>query len=109
MSRILVLKERPSAVFASNDLMALGAIKAANTVGCKVPEQISVVGFDDIELSSYFCPALTTVSQPVVKIINSAMELMLQLIINPEQAPGYRAIRLAPHLVVRQSSGPAAI
>ncbi len=109
MSRILAIRDRPSAVFAADDLMALGAVKAANTVGCRVPDELSVVGFDDIELSGYFCPALTTVSQPVVKMAAKAMELMMQLILDPEQAPEQRLIRLAPHLVVRQSSGPVAI
>ena len=69
---------------------------------------ISVVGFDDIELASYICPALTTVSQPVAKMAGKAMELMMQLILDPDQAPEQRLIRLAPRLVVRQSSGPAA-
>ena len=109
MSRILAGSDRPSAVLAADDLMAFGAIKAAHTIGCLVPDQISVVGFDDIELSSYICPALTTVSQPVIKMVNRAMELMMQLIVAPEHAPEQRVIRLAPHLVVRQSSGPAAI
>jgi DNA-binding LacI/PurR family transcriptional regulator len=109
MSRILAAGDRPSAVFAADDLMALGAIKAANTVGCKVPDEISVVGFDDIELASYICPALTTVSQPVIKIAAKAIELMVQLILDPEAAPKQRMIRLAPRLVVRQSSGPTAI
>jgi LacI family repressor for deo operon, udp, cdd, tsx, nupC, and nupG len=109
MSRILALAERPTAVFASDDMMAIGAIKAAQTVGCKVPEHISVVGFDDIEFASYFCPALTTVCQPVAKIVSTALELMLQLISDPETLPEEKVIRLAPHLVVRQSSGPSAL
>jgi DNA-binding LacI/PurR family transcriptional regulator len=109
MSRILALVERPTAVFASDDVMAIGAIKAANTAGCKIPEQLSIVGFDDIEFSSYFCPALTTVRQPVVKMVATALDLMMQLISDPEHVPEQKVIRLAPHLVVRQSSGPAAI
>jgi DNA-binding LacI/PurR family transcriptional regulator len=108
MSRILACKERPSAVLAADDMMALGAIKAAKTIGCEVPDHISVVGFDDIEVASYFCPALTTISQPVAKMTAKAMELMMQLILDPQQAPEQRLTRLAPRLVVRQSSGPAA-
>ncbi len=54
----------PSAVFVCNDLMAIGALRAAHESGVRVPDELSIVGFDDIELSAYTSPALTTVAQP---------------------------------------------
>lgn len=80
MTKLLALSEPPTAVFASSDEMAIGAIKAIKAKGLKVPDDISIVGFDDIKFASIFEPALTTVSQPMFEIGQKAMELLIKLI-----------------------------
>ncbi|MED0714933.1 MULTISPECIES: LacI family DNA-binding transcriptional regulator [Aeribacillus] len=80
MTKLLALTEPPTAVFASSDEMAIGAIKAIKAKGLKVPDDISIVGFDDIKFASIFEPALTTVSQPMFEIGQKAMELLIKLI-----------------------------
>lgn len=72
--------EKITAIFAHNDLMAIGAINALSRKGYRVPEDISVVGFDDIQLSSYFSPALTTVSVPFSQMGRQAMECLARLL-----------------------------
>jgi DNA-binding LacI/PurR family transcriptional regulator len=63
MLKLLVLPQRPTAVFACNDLMALGAMAASHEMGLSIPDQIAIVGFDDIPSASWVCPRLTTVAQ----------------------------------------------
>lgn len=90
-----------SAIFAANDLLALGATSAIIQRGARVPEDISVVGFDDIEGADYFIPALTTVRQPFGEVGSLAIETLLQMI-----SGGPPALRISePHLVVRKSTG----
>jgi LacI family transcriptional regulator len=90
-----------TAIFCANDLMALGAISALRSAGLGVPAQISVVGFDDIELGRYAVPALTTVRQPLAELARVAVDLLVGLLRGEEApAPG----RLAVELVVREST-----
>src|SRR5271170_8061779 len=77
MQRILESGARPTAVFASNDLTAIGAMGAINEFGLRVPRDISVIGFDDIQLSAYTMPPLTTVSLPRAAIANAAFRALL--------------------------------
>lgn len=79
MKKFLALNKMPTGVFAANDEMAFGAIKAIRTMDLKVPEDISVIGFDDIHFSSIFEPALTTISQPAFEMGSKAMELLIML------------------------------
>jgi LacI family repressor for deo operon, udp, cdd, tsx, nupC, and nupG len=79
MMKFLALSKPPTAVFAANDEMAFGAVKAVKNRGLRVPEDISVIGFDDIEFSAIFDPPLTTISQPTFEIGTTAMELLLKL------------------------------
>jgi LacI family transcriptional regulator len=79
-ARDLLEKERPSAIFAVNDQMALGAIRGAKESGVRVPEALAVVGFDNIPFSSYFDPSLTTVEIPKYHIGAAAMEMAVNLI-----------------------------
>src|SRR5581483_5150771 len=65
---LLDLKPRPTAIFAYNDFMAIGALRAAWERGLAVPNDISVIGFDDIPQSALTCPALTTISQPKIEM-----------------------------------------
>jgi DNA-binding LacI/PurR family transcriptional regulator len=97
---------RSTAVLAMSDAMAIGALSAAGRLGLRVPEDLSVVGFDDIEVARHVHPPLTTVRQPVRRKGEEACRLLLQAIEQGEKAhPEHR--RLETRLIVRGSSGPA--
>jgi len=104
MQVLLRRKPRPSAVFVCNDLMAFGALAAAHEAGVAVPRQLSIVGFDDIELAAFSIPALTTVAQPKQQIGTMAAELLLERMqgIGSET----RRVILEPQLKVRASTAP---
>jgi DNA-binding LacI/PurR family transcriptional regulator len=94
-----------TALFAYNDISAVGAIRAIKETGLRVPEDISVVGFDDIREAAYHLPSLTTVRQPLRKIGALAAEALMDRI---EGRDGHEAeILVDPELVVRESTGPA--
>ena len=76
MCRLLATPKRPSAIFACNDLMAIGALCAVHEYGLRVPQDLSLIGLDDIELSAFMCPPLTTVAQPKQRIGELAVELL---------------------------------
>ena len=82
-SKLLSMEERPTAIFAANDLMAYGVLAAAQEYGLRVPEDLSLIGFDDIPLSAHTRPALTTVRQPFHSIGQRAIELLLSLLESP--------------------------
>jgi LacI family transcriptional regulator len=77
---LLAQRERPTAVFAGNDLMALGVIQAAWEASLRVPEDVAVVGFDDIPLAASLVPPLTTVAQPIAEIGRVAVSMLVSLI-----------------------------
>ncbi|UZP66683.1 LacI family transcriptional regulator [Desulfovibrio mangrovi] len=83
IKRLLALPSPPTAVFCSNDYIALGAIKGAREAGLALPEDLSIVGFDDMPTASYMVPALTTVRQPAYQMGQRACELLLQLMEKP--------------------------
>ena len=91
----------PSAIFCSNDLMAIGALRAAADLGIAIPESVSIVGYDDIRLSSYVNPRLTTIHQPTDMVGKTAAEMLLQLL--SVQAGYERRVVLQPELVIRNS------
>ena len=93
----------PTALFALDDVMAVGALCAAADMGLAVPRFISIVGFDDGPVSSFVRPALTTVHQPVRQIGEKAVALLLSMIEGPA-APAAMQIWLPPELVVRDST-----
>lgn len=100
---LLNLKERPTAIFASNDMLAIGALKAAYDLGIRVPSEISLVGFDDTPLAEFFTPALTTVHQPVAEMAELAVQDLLRMVTDFDfKPPAFRA--LEPALVFRQST-----
>jgi LacI family transcriptional regulator len=99
---LLSLPGRPTALFASNDAQALGAIEAARTLGLRVPEELSVVGFDDMLAAQWSAPPLTTVRQPFAEMGHIAMRRLLRLIAG-EQLSSPR-IELATQLVIRKST-----
>jgi LacI family transcriptional regulator len=100
--QLLALSEPPTAILASNDNMAIGALRAAIDVGISVPEQLSVVGFDDSELSRVVTPALTTVWQPLEEMGRMAVSLLTRLI-DGQRVETLR-VELATRLVVRNST-----
>ena len=108
---LLAADPRPTAIFAANDLMAIGAIAAVQDAGLDVPDDVSVVGFDGIALGSYVRPALTTVAIPTYELGAAAMRMLLELVErkqDPEQGPEPpegRTVWLPTELVVRDSSG----
>ncbi|MEO6943140.1 MAG: LacI family DNA-binding transcriptional regulator [Lacisediminihabitans sp.] len=103
--RLLTLQHPPTAIFASNDRMALGAMAAIVDLGLTVPDDVALVGFDDVPMSGYLRPALTTVSVAAVELGVRAMEILLKDI---ESNVGRRRARVATHLVVRDSCGASA-
>jgi len=102
MQVLLKRKPRPTAVFVCNDLMAFGALTAAREAGVAVPEQLSIVGFDDIDLAAFSAPPLTTVAQPKLQIGTLAAELLLERV-DAGRSEGRRAI-LDPELKIRGST-----
>jgi LacI family transcriptional regulator len=92
-----------TALFAFNDISAIGAIRAFRDAGLRVPEDVSVVGFDDIQAAAYLTPGLTTVRQPLQQMGEMAASQLLQRIANPGKKVPQR-ILLAPELIVREST-----
>jgi DNA-binding LacI/PurR family transcriptional regulator len=102
-SELLSLRDRPTAIFAASDTQALGALEAARSLGISVPEELSVVGFDDIETASYV--GLTTVRQPLVESGRRGGELLLRSL--DGRPPAVHSELLPLELVVRSTTGPA--
>lgn len=99
---MLALAERPSALFCENDEMAIGALKRIKEAGLRVPEDISLVGFDDIPFAAYCDPPLTTIAQPAETFGRRAVEMLIALI---EKTPvAERHVTLPFELTVRGSS-----
>ena len=102
--QLLALSEPPTAIFCHNDTMAIGAIQEAKRLGTRVPQDLSVVGFDDIQFAQYCDPPLTTISQPRYEIGRQAMLMMLELLRGNDVQAGSRL--LETQLVVRDSAAP---
>lgn len=100
MKKILQLKERPSAVFAVSDLLAIGALKEINAAGLRVPEDVAVVGFDKIDFSNMTNPTLTTVAQPMYKMGTIAATMLIDKI----QGRHVDSVVLEHELVIREST-----
>ena len=108
MKRLLALEVRPTALLCSNDLTAIGAMGAIHEAGLRIPEDISIVGFDGIELSGYTQPALTTLHVPRSELAATAFRALLR---EREPVPGKPASKLEhviqPRLLVRRSTAEA--
>ena len=102
MQRLLKLKQRPTAVFAANDQSAFGAISVLQAAGLRVPEDMSVVGFDDVPSASQLHPALTTVRQPIAEMGRAAVNSLLGLVAGLDVATPH--ITLPTELQIRQST-----
>ncbi|WP_412075652.1 LacI family DNA-binding transcriptional regulator [Streptomyces xanthophaeus] len=106
MRNLLALADPPTAVFASSDLMALGAYEAIRQAGLRVATDVSIVGFDDVPNSAWASPPLTTVRQPLREMAALATRILLQGADSVLPGSTLR-MELATHLVVRESTGPA--
>jgi LacI family transcriptional regulator, xylobiose transport system transcriptional regulator len=101
---LLALRNRPTAVFAGSDLQALGLYRASRELGLRIPEDLSVVGYDDLPVARWIGPMLTTIRQPLIDMADQATRLVLSLA-RGEHPPSTR-IDLATSLVVRGSTAP---
>ena len=102
-AELLRLAKPPTAIFAGNDLQALGVYEAARRAGVRIPEELSVVGFDDLPFVQWLGPPLTTVRQPLMQMGATAVEMALTLANG--RRPDYERIELPTTLVVRESTG----
>src|SRR3984957_11189717 len=94
-----------TAFLSFNDIAAIGCIRALHDVGLRVPEDVSVVGFDDIKEAAFQTPSLTTIHQPLHQMGALAVQTLLQQL-GPAKANGRSEISVAPELIVRESTGP---
>jgi LacI family transcriptional regulator len=101
-SALLDLSDPPTAIFASNDVMAMGAMDAIRERGLRIPEDVSIVGFDDIPQAAMVRPALTTVRQPLDQMGRLATQMLIDQLKNPEKEFG--RIELPTELIVRDST-----
>jgi DNA-binding LacI/PurR family transcriptional regulator len=107
--KLLATGEAFTALFAFNDISAIGAIRALREAGRRVPEDVSVVGFDDIQSAAYQNPGLTTVRQPLREMGVIAAEILLRRINAPAKTPYPKAIMVEPELIVRESTAKAKV
>lgn len=101
--RLLTAGARPGAVFAANDYMALGAIRAYEEAGLRVPDDISVMGYDDVEAAAFFSPSLTTVREPSERAARAAVDTLVAF----AEGRSVEHSSLMPELVMRASTAPA--
>jgi LacI family transcriptional regulator len=102
MQQLLQLDDRPTAVFAANDLSAFGAMQAIRDAGLRIPDDISIIGFDDIPEAAMMSPKLTSVRQPLEQMGREAARLLLEVIDSAEDRP-LRRITLVTRLIERES------
>lgn len=106
MEVLLRLDEPPTAVLASTDVLAMGALHAADRLGIRVPDDVSVVGFDDIPLAAFTVPALTTIRMPVAEMAAIAVRLAIDEGGGSVEGRHWPVYIVAPTLVIRKSVGP---
>jgi DNA-binding LacI/PurR family transcriptional regulator len=106
-AKMLLQRKRPfTALFAFNDISAIGAIRAFQEAGLRVPQDVSVIGFDDIKSAAYQYPSLTTIRQPLWDIGQTAAKILLARIEGEEKYPLHVSVK--PELIARESTGKAA-
>ncbi|EMF8861838.1 TPA: substrate-binding domain-containing protein [Vibrio parahaemolyticus] len=91
----------PSSIFVSNDMMAMGVINAANELGIKVPDDLSIIGYDDIHIAKFISPSLTTIHQPKYRLGQAAVETLVRRL--DDKSNEAQVVQLEPTLVVRNS------
>jgi len=105
--RLLESGEPFTALFAYNDISAIGAIRALSEAGCSVPDDVSVMGFDDVHAAAFHNPALTTIRQPLHQMGSLAAEQLLKRIAKGPAEPFPEIVMVEPELIVRHSTAPA--
>ncbi|WP_223628267.1 LacI family DNA-binding transcriptional regulator [Microbacterium sp. EST19A] len=106
MARLLALPDRPDAVFCFADPLALGALRTMSSAGIRSPEDVALVGFDDVEDGAYSTPTLTTVSPDKLRIASAALDRVMAKL-GRDAGGGGSIVTVAPHqLVIRESSRP---
>ena len=103
-NELIDLPDPPTAIFASSDMMALGVMDAARARGLRIPEDLSLIGFDDIPVAAAAHPGLTTVRQPLEDIGRTATEILLRAIENPDDPP--EAVMVSTELIIRGTTAP---
>ena len=103
MKELLAEKDFPRAVLASYDDMAIGALRAIYEAGYRVPDDISVIGYDNIRVSEYLVSPLSTIAPPVREMVNIGVKMLLDKIENPEDTRKHK-ISLKPDLVLRATT-----
>jgi len=103
-AELLRLPDPPTAIFCTNDLQAFGVYEAARRAGVRIPEDLSVIGFDDLAFAQWSGPPMTTVRQPLVQMGTTAANLVVDLA--NDRQPDQLRIELATTLVVRESTAP---
>ncbi len=101
MQQILSQSHRPTAVFCGGDIMAMGALCAADEMGLRVPQDVSLIGYDNVRNARYFTPALTTIHQPKDSLGETAFNMLLDRIVNKREEP--QSIEVHPRLIERRS------
>jgi LacI family transcriptional regulator len=107
--RLLASKSPFTAIFAFNDVSAIGAVRALHEAGLHVPRDVSIVGFDDVQSAAFQNPALTTVRQPLRTMGILAAEAVVRQIAAPNDQPAARQVMVDPELIVRESTCPAPV
>lgn len=102
--RLLRLPERPTAIFACNDLLAIGVMKVAKEEGLNIPEDLSIIGFDNTVLSTTTTPMLTTIAQPMKQMGTRVVEMLVEEMKHPKLCK--KRLLLTPELIIRQSTCP---
>ena len=102
-AKVAALIPRPTAIFAANDAMAIGCLAALRERGLQVPEDVSLVGFDDVPIARYLTPALTSVQVPIAELGRRAMSRLLELMEGAPRSPAVHAV-IAPTLSIRGSA-----
>lgn len=105
MKHLLAAQPRPTAVFAANDHMAFGAMKAVQEAGLRVPQDVAIAGFDDVDASSFVTPSLTTVRQPFFQMGFEAARYLAEAVTGQNSGFLPRRILVQGKLIIRQSCG----
>jgi DNA-binding LacI/PurR family transcriptional regulator len=101
MKKLLKLSELPTAIFAANDLVAMGAMQAIQQKKYHIPEDFCIIGFDDIKLASFVYPTLSTIRQPMLEMGALAVKILLRIIRGGEF--NQKKVVLKPKLIIRES------
>jgi LacI family transcriptional regulator len=105
--KLLKLSARPTALIAVNDLLAMGALRAAHDLGLRIPRDLSLVGYDDIPMADYLVPRLTTVSKDAYTLGTTAFEVLMARMQSPD-LPRQR-IQSPAKFIIRESTGRAPV